>query len=63
LSWIGTYRSSEGTGKVSVRVTAEEDAFGNLVDKIGIIVSSGPYAGYSNSGVLKGGNIDWYPAE
>ena len=61
IEWVGTYSSKDGSGKVFVSVNAEEDAFGSLVDTVRIWVQSGPYSGYSNSGVLQGGNINWHP--
>lgn len=63
IEWEGTYSSKDGSGKVFVSVNAEEDAFGSLVDRLRVWVLSGPYAGYSNAGVVAGGNIQWYPAD
>lgn len=62
LDWVGTYRSKEGTGSVRVSVNASDDVFDSEEDKLTVKVLSGPFVGYANSGVVKGGNIEWYPS-
>jgi hypothetical protein len=47
---------------VTLAVTSVNDGFGNQVDSLWIYgVSSGPYAGYSNYGVVQGGKIKFHP--
>jgi len=62
VPYAGSYSSKDGGGYVTLAVTSINDGFGNQVDSLWIYgVSSGPYAGYSNYGVVQGGTIKFHP--
>jgi len=62
VPYAGSYSSKDGSGNVTLAVTSINDGFGNQVDSLWIYgVSSGPYAGYSNYGVVQGGKIKFHP--
>lgn len=62
VPYAGRYTSKDGDGDVILGVTSINDGFGNQVDSLWIYgVSSGPYAGYSNYGVVQHGNIKFHP--
>jgi hypothetical protein len=63
MQFAGTYVSGAGSGQVIVTLTAKSDSLGSTADTIEINLVGGPYDGYHNSGVVKGGNIQWHPAK
>jgi hypothetical protein len=64
VPYAGRYTSKNGDGDVMLGVTSINDGFGNQVNSVWIYgVSSGPYAGYSNYGVVQGGTIKFHPDE
>ena len=60
--FYGPYTSLRGNGSVHVSVTANGDQYANTTNSIKVELSGGPYDGYSNSGTIQGGNIQWHPA-
>ncbi|MCJ7753926.1 MAG: hypothetical protein MUP13_05145 [Thermoanaerobaculales bacterium] len=62
IPYSGTYKSKAGGGRLKLGVTSANDGLGNRVDTLWIYeVSTGPYAGYSNYGVVQRGNIQFHP--
>lgn len=62
VPYAGRYTSKDGDGDVMLGVTSINDGFGNQVNSLWIYgVSSGPYQGYSNYGVVRGGTIRFHP--
>jgi len=62
IPYSGHYKSEYGDGNVTLGVTSIKDVYGSQVNSLYIFgVSSGPYRGYSNSRVVRGGNIQFHP--
>jgi hypothetical protein len=64
ILYYGTYSSKAGDGEVLIAVGANgdgTDGLHNPDDWLFVGVVSGPYASYSNAGVVQGGNIQFHP--
>ena len=63
FAYTGTYTSNEGTGSLDLGVASDKQGlFGTYnKDAVYVNVMSGPYAGYSNTGLVQGGKIQFFP--
>ena len=59
--YTGVYTSADGTGLVDFGVGSDQQD-GNS-DSVSVRVLSGPYEGYFNKGLVKGGNIRFKPVD
>jgi len=58
----GPYKSPAGNGEVYVTITCIGDQYLSTSNTLSIQLTGGPYDGYSNSGTIQGGNIQFHPA-
>jgi hypothetical protein len=68
INYIGTYTCNKGTGTVQIGVASHDQVNPNPPynansDAVLVIVHDGPYAGYSNSGLVQNGIIQFKPAK
>ena len=66
IQYNGTYSSIDGPGSLTFGVSSHDntDGLGDMdQDSLLVIVLSGPYAGYSNAGLVKHGTIQFHPAK
>lgn len=66
IQYNGTYSSIDGPGTLTFGVSSHDntDGLGDLdQDSLLVIVLSGPYAGYSNGGLVQHGTIQFHPAK
>ena len=65
FAYTGTYTSNEGTGSLDLGVSSDKQGlFGTYNnDAVYVNVASGPYAGYSNAGLVQNGTIQFKPAK
>src|SRR5262249_46930835 len=55
----GAYTSQAGSGTVWITVTTKGDDFSSPNNTIAIVLQGGPYDGYTNSGTIQGGNMQF----
>jgi hypothetical protein len=58
----GPYKSPAGNGEVWVTITCIGDQYLSTSNTLTVQLFGGPYDGYSNSGTIQGGNIQFHPA-
>jgi len=65
----GTYSCNAGTGEVWIGAGSEDQVYSNPFvtatnkDAIDVEVLTGPYAGYSNAGLVQHGEVSFFPAK
>jgi hypothetical protein len=65
FAYTGTYTCNKGTGSLDLGVSSDTQVFSGThnSDAVYVMVWSGPYAGYSNEGLVQNGNIQFKPAK